>query len=239
MRASPEERLDDALAKVNATDAQKKTAHDAFDDITSKMAVSRADRAVLKGRLVEQLKSDKPDEAVVEENAAGMVSSGLGVAHAFVDDFAKVHDALNKDQRAKLADEIKPGAPMRAGFFVAGRMGYGPPANAAEAKERAQKHVDKALDKLGVNAQQKEQLEKLALGLVDEASPLLEDKDLVKNTVIAAWQSDKVNVKELHALVDVEGQKIDAIARDAAKRAVEAHAILTPEQRAKVIGRAL
>ena len=238
-RATPEERIAKALDDIDATKAQRERVKSAADDLIGKVDASRADRAVAKGKIIEQLKSDKPDGAVVSKEAQLAVASIASVAHAFVDDGAAIHDVLSKEQREKLEAQAKPGYGMRGAFFVAGKLGYGPPADANEVKEKAGARIDAALTRIAATDAQKKELKPLALGLVDEAAPLFDERTAIKDALLAAWKSDKVDTKALHALVDKEAAKLSELADDAASRAVAAHAILTPEQRAKIVGRAL
>jgi hypothetical protein len=235
---SPEARVDAGLDTVKATDAQRATikkATTAFFDTAKK---EREARLAARDTIKAELAGDKPSEEKLAAAATTATQSFVTTAHAFIDAGAVVHDTLSKEQRATLSDDIKPNKGARAAWFVAGRMGFGPPDDAKDAEARAQKGVDRMLNRIEATDAQRKVLEPLALSLAKDAAPLLDDQKALGDALLTAWKSDAaVDTKALHALIDADAGKIDALAKRAAADAVTAHGVLTKEQRAKLLDR--
>lgn len=225
-------RADSLLDDVDATEAQRATVRAAVADLTETFGETRLARGTAKDALLAQLEAKQADGAVVNAQAAKVTASFAKSAHAFVDTSAVIHATLTPAQRQILTDKIKPGKAMKAAFFVAGRMGYGPPTDATEGRERAAARLEKGLDAIDASDAQKEALRPLAAGLVDDALPLLDERDVIVGAFTGAWKSERPDVASLHALVDTEVAQLNEVATSAADAFVQAHAILTPEQRA-------
>lgn len=232
---TPEERAlsraDSLLDDVNATPDQRARVRAVVTDLTKTFADNKKTRVGSKDVLLAQLQAKEANVDTINAEANRATTAFAKNAHAVVDAGVAIHQTLTPEQRAVLAEKAKPGRFMRAGFFVAGRMGYGPPASADEAKERAASRLEKSLDSIEATDAQKTALRPIAESLVAEAAPLLDDKDAIFAAVTTAWKSERPDAASLHALVDTETAKINDVARSAANSFVEAHAILTPEQR--------
>lgn len=232
---TPEERAlaraDALLDDVDATDAQRETVRKAVGELTKSFADTRVARGTTKGAFLAQLEAPKADSAVVTAEADKMTAAFAKSAHAFVDTGAVIHATLTPAQRDVLTKKMKPGRTMKAAFFVAGRMGYGPPADANEGRERAAARLEKGLDAIDATDAQKQALRPIAQALVDDALPLLDESNVIVEAFTTAWKSERADVASLHALVDTETAKVGDVARSAADAFVQAHAVLTPEQR--------
>lgn len=233
---TPEERAlsraDSLLDDVDATPDQRVRVRAVVTDLTKTFADNKKTRVGSKDALLAQLQAKEANVDVINAEANKATTAFAKNAHAVVDAGVAIHQTLTPEQRAILAEKAKPGRFMRAGFFVAGRMGYGPPASADEAKERAASRLEKGLDSIEATDEQKKALRPIAESLVAEAVPLLDDRDVILTAVTTAWKSERPDAASLHALVDTETAKINDVARSAANSFVEAHKILTPEQRA-------
>lgn len=225
-------RAESLLDDVDATEDQRVRVRAVVSDLTKTFAENKKARAGSKDVLLAQLQAKAADVDVINAEATKATTAFTNNAHAVVDAGVAIHQTLTPEQRAILADKAKPGRFMKAGFFVAGRMGYGPPASPEEAKQRAAARLEKGLDSIEATDAQKKALRPIAESLVAEAAPLLDDRDVILAAVTTAWKSERPDAASLHALVDAEAAKINDVARTAAESFVEAHAILTPEQRA-------
>lgn len=233
---TPEERAlaraDSLLDDVNATPDQRVRVRAVVTDLTKTFAENKTARAGAKDVLLAQLQAKEANADVINAEAKKATTAFTNNAHAVVDAGVAIHQTLTPEQRAILTEKAKPGRFMKAGFFVAGRMGYGPPASADEARERASARLEKGLDGIEATDEQKQALRPIAESLVAEALPLLDDKDVIVAAVTTAWKSERPDAAALHALVDAESAKVNELAQSAADSFVQAHAILTPEQRA-------
>lgn len=232
---SPEQRAltraESLLDDVDATEDQRVRVRAVVTDLTKTFAENKKARSGSKDALLAQLTAQRADVNVINAEADKATGAFAKNAHAVVDAGVAIHQTLTPEQRAILSEKAKPGRWMKAGFFVANRMGYGPPADADEAKARADARLEKGLDAIDATDEQKKALRPIAAALVAQAVPLLDDKDVVLNAFTSAWKSDRPDAPALHALVDDEATKVNALARAAAESFVQAHAILTPEQR--------
>lgn len=235
MNQTPEERAlsraDSLLDDVNATEDQRVRVRAVVSDLTKTFAENKKARAGSKDVLLAQLQAPTADAAVVNAEATKATTAFTKNAHAVVDAGVAIHQTLTPEQRSILAEKAKPGRFLKAGFFMANRMGYGPPASADEAKQRAAARLEKSLDSIDATDEQKKALRPIAEALGAEAAPLLDDRDVILAAVTTSWKSERPDAASLHALVDTEAAKINDVALSAASSFVEAHAILTPEQR--------
>jgi Spy/CpxP family protein refolding chaperone len=225
-------RADSLLDDVDATPDQRVRVRAVVTDLSKTFAENKKARAGSKEALLAQLQAKAANVEVINAEADKATTAFASNAHAVVDAGVAIHQTLTPEQRAILAEKAKPGRFMKAGFFVAGRMGYGPPANAEDAKERAAARLEKSLASIEATDAQKKALRPIAESLVAEAIPLLDDKDVIVAAVTTAWKSERPDAASLHALFDTETAKLNDVARTAANSFAQAHAILTPEQRA-------
>jgi protein CpxP len=224
-------RADSLLDDIDATPDQRVRVRAVVSDLTKTFAENKKTRSGSKDVLLAQLQAKQANVDVITAEADKATTSFAKNAHAVVDAGVTIHQTLTPEQRAILGEKAKPGRFMKAGFFVAGRMGYGPPSSPDEAKERAASRLEKQLDALEATDEQKKALRPIAEALVLEAVPLLDERDVIVTAVTNAWKSERPDAAALHALVDDETAKINELARTAAGSFAEAHAILTPEQR--------
>jgi periplasmic protein CpxP/Spy len=114
-----------------------------------------------------------------------------------------------------------------AGFGPGGRD---PARMAAFVKD----HVDDVLDDVDATPDQRQQIQALVSGVLEQAQSLHQGQADAHAQLLAAWKSDAPDAAQLHALVDQRVDAMRAVAHQAVDAGVKAHAILTPEQRAKV-----
>ena len=125
-----------------------------------------------------------------------------------------------------------------AGFLLltgfGGGCGHHPPRDPAELAAAVGAHVDDALDDLAATPAQRQQIHALADGLVTRGAALRKAGEPLHAEILAQWKSDSPDRARLHALVDQQLDAMRGFAHDAVDAGVDAHGVLTPEQRAKV-----
>jgi Spy/CpxP family protein refolding chaperone len=94
--------------------------------------------------------------------------------------------------------------------------------------------VDDALDDLDATPAQRDRIHALASGLLADAMKLRDASAGTHRELVAQWDAEQPDAARLHALVDARIDALRAVAHEAVDDAVQAHAVLTPEQRAKV-----
>jgi periplasmic protein CpxP/Spy len=95
-------------------------------------------------------------------------------------------------------------------------------------------HLDDALDDLDATPAQRDQLHAIKDRLLAKGAALRADHAASRAEVLSQWKSDQPDAAKLHALVDARIEGMRALAHEAVDSGIEAHGILTPEQRAKV-----
>ncbi|MDP2342961.1 MAG: Spy/CpxP family protein refolding chaperone [Deltaproteobacteria bacterium] len=196
----------------------------------SKRDPSKGARAVVAA----QWSSEQPDAAVVAAAVDQSAALRIADAHAIVDAAVGIHQTLTIEQRSKLEEQL-PLKRMRFAAGLAQKLGYGPPSSSEELSERAQARFTKVLDELEATEEQRAALQPLFAAVVDDAGPLASTPETVKETLVSAWQTkelDADDVAALHALVDDEAAKVTLAAQSASRALLQAHAILTVDQRA-------
>jgi Spy/CpxP family protein refolding chaperone len=94
--------------------------------------------------------------------------------------------------------------------------------------------LEDALDDLDATPQQRDRIHAIKDRLVESAKSAHLGTDDAHEALLAAWKSENPDAKQLHALVDERVDAMRALAHQAVDAGVEAHGVLTPEQRAKV-----
>jgi Spy/CpxP family protein refolding chaperone len=99
----------------------------------------------------------------------------------------------------------------------------------------ASKRLDHVLDELEATPAQREQLYVIRDRLLGSAKTFFAGRDSLHQAFVEAIASDeKPDAAELHALVDQRFDEMRKLAHEAVDGAIEAHGILTPEQRRQV-----
>lgn len=98
--------------------------------------------------------------------------------------------------------------------------------------------VEDALDDLDATPAQRTQLLAVKDRLLAEGQKLQGTRQATHETLRAEWASEKPDRAKLHALVDARAAELTAMAHQAVDAAIEVHATLTPEQRAKLARKA-
>ena len=95
-----------------------------------------------------------------------------------------------------------------------------------------------ALDDLKATPDQRTQLTAIKDRMLASAGKLHGARKATRETLLAEWNAEKVDRAKVHALIDQRADELRALAHEAADAAIEAHDVLTPEQRAEVAKRA-
>lgn len=227
-------RADSLLDDVDATPDQRAKVRAVVTDLTTTFAANKKARAGSRDVMLAQLTAKTADAKVVRAEATRSTQALAANAHAVIDAGVAIHQALTPEQRAILTEKATPGRFMKAGFFVARTVGFGPPMNSDEGKARAAERLEERLDDIEATDAQKAALRPIAEGLLADALPLLDDREVIVSAFTTAWKSESPDAAKLHALVDDEIGKVDLLAQSASESFVQAHAILTPEQRTQL-----
>jgi periplasmic protein CpxP/Spy len=94
--------------------------------------------------------------------------------------------------------------------------------------------VEDLLDDLDATPDQRTRILAIKDRMVDAGKKAHLAKGEVRDTLLGEWKSASPNAQKLHALVDERVEAMRAFAHQAVDAGVEAHDVLTPEQREKV-----
>lgn len=94
--------------------------------------------------------------------------------------------------------------------------------------------AERAFDDLEATPEQRKQLLSLKDALVTEGLSMRTEHKAAKDEALKLWESPKPDAQAVHAMVDERIERMRAFAHEAADKLIEAHQILTPEQRAQV-----
>lgn len=94
--------------------------------------------------------------------------------------------------------------------------------------------VDDLLDDLDATPDQRTRILALKDRLVDAGKKVHMAKGDVHDTVLGEWKSANPDAQKLHALVDERIDAMRGFAHQAVDAGIEAHGVLTPEQREKL-----
>ncbi len=104
--------------------------------------------------------------------------------------------------------------------------------------ERMKKFVDwkvaDVLEELEADEGQSEKINALKDALFEEAKSHFEGKAERRGEALELWEQKSPDRKAAHAMVDARIDELRALAHKATDAALDAHAVLTPEQRGKV-----
>jgi Spy/CpxP family protein refolding chaperone len=128
---------------------------------------------------------------------------------------------------------------VTAGFvlltgFIGGCGGHHHGRDPAEVAAFVTDRLDDALDDLDATAAQRQQLHAIKDRLLAGGQELRAGHRAARDEVLAQWRSETPDRARLHALVDQRIEALRDFAHEAVDAGVDAHAALSPEQRAKV-----
>jgi Spy/CpxP family protein refolding chaperone len=118
--------------------------------------------------------------------------------------------------------------------FSGGGCGHHRPADPEAVAARVTEHVDDALDDLDATPEQRTRIRAIVERTLAAGRPLHEDGKAAHAEALAQWKATTPDAAKLHALVDERVEALRAFAHQAVDGAVEAHDVLTAEQRAKI-----
>lgn len=126
---------------------------------------------------------------------------------------------------------------LLTGFAGGGCGRHHGPRSPEEVQAMVGEHLDDALARLKATDAQKQQLHAIKDKLVADGLALRQDHDAVRAELLAQWKADRPDAARLHALVDLRIDALRAFAHEAVDSGIQAHGVLTPEQRAQVTAR--
>lgn len=91
--------------------------------------------------------------------------------------------------------------------------------------------VDSKLDDVKATDAQRQSIHAIEDRLFTDAQPLMADQKAAREEAFTQLTSDTPDARKLHALVDARIEAMRAFAHKATDAALEAHKVLTPEQR--------
>jgi periplasmic protein CpxP/Spy len=118
--------------------------------------------------------------------------------------------------------------------FSCGARHHGHGRDPAEVAAFVTARVDDALDDLDATPEQRTKINALKERLLAAGQQAHAGSNEAHEALLAEWKSDSPDAQKLHQLVDARIDAMRAFAHQAVDAGVEAHGILTPEQRAKV-----
>jgi Spy/CpxP family protein refolding chaperone len=118
--------------------------------------------------------------------------------------------------------------------FRGGHMGWGGPHDPERVKQMISWKVDDRLDELKATDAQKQSIHGLKDSLFEDGKRLFEEQKGARAEMLNQWESPNPDAKAVHALVDARLDAFRAFAHKVADAALEAHRVLTPEQRKQV-----
>jgi Spy/CpxP family protein refolding chaperone len=105
----------------------------------------------------------------------------------------------------------------------------------ATADRRITGHLDDVLDDVKATDAQRARIQAIKSRLLPELAALASSHHKAQQELVAQLSSDHPDQARLHALVDQEIEALRAAAHKSVDGVVEAHATLTPEQRAPLV----
>jgi Spy/CpxP family protein refolding chaperone len=123
---------------------------------------------------------------------------------------------------------------LLTGFRGGGMHGWGGPRDPERVKQMVTWKLDDRLEGLKASDAQKEAIHGLKDSLFEDGKRLFEEQKGAKAELLNQWESANPDSKAVHALVDARLDAFRAFAHKVADAALEAHRILTPEQRQQV-----
>lgn len=98
--------------------------------------------------------------------------------------------------------------------------------------------LDDMLDDLDATPDQRTRIQAIKDRVLQRAQELRAARQATHQALLAEWNAEQVDRAKVHALIDERGAEMKALAHEAADAVIEAHDVLTPEQRAKVAEKA-
>ncbi|WNG44904.1 periplasmic heavy metal sensor [Archangium minus] len=120
--------------------------------------------------------------------------------------------------------------------FRGGHFGGGP-RDPERVKQMVTWKLDDKLEDLKATDAQKQALHGLKDSLFEDGKRLVEEQKGARAQMVEQWESPNPDSRAVHALVDARVDAFRAFAHKLADAALEAHRILTPEQRQQVTAR--
>jgi Spy/CpxP family protein refolding chaperone len=115
-----------------------------------------------------------------------------------------------------------------------GSHGHGHGRDPAQLAAFVTDRVDDALDDVDATPEQRARIHEIKDRLLAAGQAARGDRKAMHDAVVGEWRASAPDAAKLHALVDERAEAMKAFAHQAVDAAVEAHAVLTPEQRAKI-----
>ncbi|XXF76684.1 periplasmic heavy metal sensor [Myxococcaceae bacterium GXIMD 01537] len=122
------------------------------------------------------------------------------------------------------------GVVLLSGFAGRGHHGWGRH-DPARIKQFVTWKVDDRLEDLDATDAQKKAIHSIKDRLLDDGQRLMQEQQGARAAVVEQLRTDKPDAKALHAMVDARIDALRAFAHQATDAALEAHQVLTPEQR--------
>ncbi|HEX5745972.1 MAG TPA: Spy/CpxP family protein refolding chaperone [Archangium sp.] len=111
---------------------------------------------------------------------------------------------------------------------------FGGPRDPERVKQMITWRMDDRLEELKASEQQKQALHGLKDSLFEDGKRLFEENKGARAQMVEQWESVNPDANAVHALVDARMDAFRAFAHKVADAALQAHRILTPEQRQQV-----
>lgn len=108
------------------------------------------------------------------------------------------------------------------------------PLDLMEKKQKLDRRVDRALDRIKATGDQRRRVHKLKDSLLREAMPLHKSHQALHGRLQAEWASASPDRRGLHEAVDKQLNRVKSLIHLALDRAVDLHGVLTPAQRAEL-----
>jgi Spy/CpxP family protein refolding chaperone len=111
---------------------------------------------------------------------------------------------------------------------------FGGPRDPERVKQMLTWKMDDRLEDLKATDAQKQALHGLKDSLFEDGKRLFEEQKDARAQMLEQWESPNPDTRAVHSLVDARVDAFRAFAHKVADAALEAHRILTPEQRQQV-----
>ena len=98
--------------------------------------------------------------------------------------------------------------------------------------------LDDALDDLDATPEQRTRIQAIKDRMLEKVQAMRADRRATHEVLLGEWNAAQVDRAKVHALIDERAARLQAMAHEAADAIIEAHDVLTPEQRAKVAKKA-
>lgn len=140
---------------------------------------------------------------------------------------------MNTSRKILLATSTLLAVVFLSGFRHGGPFGGGP-RDPERIKQMISWRMDDRLQELKATDAQKQALNGLKDSLFEDGKRLFADQKEARTQLLTQWDSATPDAQAVHAVVDARLDAFRAFAHKLADAALEAHRILTPEQRQQV-----